>query len=150
MTRMDEKIMTENMSFESEVFDEGSNALLSKVVGHSIVSVEKKNAEKWDDSYTLTLDDGRKFVFKGVGECCAYGTVEKISLHGKAVSNIITNVRRVKRKTSDGYGEAERWFFLTDMEETVNASNKIMTIDVAADEGTGCYTFGFEIEVMRS
>ena len=49
--------MTENMSFESEVFDEGSNALLSKVVGHSIVSVEKKNAEKWDDSYTLTLDD---------------------------------------------------------------------------------------------
>lgn len=141
--------MTENKSFESEVFDEGSNDLLSKVVGHSIVSVEKKNTEKWDDSYILTLDDGRKFVFKGVGECCAYGMIDKISLHGKAVSNIITNVRRVKRKTSDGYGEAERWFFLTDMEETVNASNKVMTVDVTSDEGTRCYTFGFEIEIVR-
>lgn len=134
---------------EIEVFDEGSKNLLSEVVGHSIVSVEKKSTDEWDDSYILTLDDGRKFVFKGVGECCAYGAVEKISLHGKAVSNIITNVKRVKRKTSDGYGESERWFFLADMEETINASNKVMTVDVEADEGTGYYTFGFEIEVVK-
>lgn len=55
----------------------------------------------------------------------------------------------LEARDNDEYGESERWFFLADMEESINASNRIMTIDVAADEGTGCYSFGFEIEIMK-
>lgn len=134
--------------FERQALEEGMNKVFSEVVGHSIVSVEKNSTHKWDDTYRLTLDDGRKFLFKSVSDCCAYGAIDEISVHGAAVSNIITDVKRVKRKGSDEYESAERWFFLADMEETINASNKLMTIDVSAGAGSGCYTFGFEIEII--
>lgn len=141
--------MSEFEDYEIEMFEEGANKVLSEVLGHSIVSVEKVSTDTWDDSHCLTLDDGRKFIFKGVGECCAYGVIDKISLHGKAVSNVITNVQRVKKKSSEDYESVERWFFLADMEEAINASNKLMTVDVTASAGTACYTFGFEIEIVE-
>lgn len=141
--------MSEFEDYEVQMLEEGADKILSEVAGHSIVSFEKVSTDKYDDSYHLTLDDGRKFVFKGVGECCAYGEIDKVSLHGKAVSNIITNVRRVKKKSTDEDETAERWFFLADMEETINSANKLMTVDVHASAGTGCYTFGFEIEIIE-
>lgn len=136
--------------FEKEALDESSAKLFSEIEGRSIVSVEKVADDYGTlQNYKFVLDNGRKFVLKSVGECCAYGEIEKLSVHTKMVSNVITDVRVAERKNTDQDSTALRWFFLTDMSETVSAENKAMTVDVVAGAGTGCYTFGFDVEVVE-
>lgn len=126
-----------------EVLSEGVDDLFSTVVGHSIDSVERFKDKYGDGGFILTLDDGRRFKFSGSADCCAYSDVKKISVHGKAVSNIITNVKRVKKN----YDSEERWYFLADMNEIVSKDNKVMTVEVDTNEGSGYYSFGFEIKL---
>ena len=136
--------------FEKEALDEGSAKLFAELEGCSIVSVEKV-ADEYGmlKNYKFVLDNGRKFVLKSVGKCCAYAEIEKLSVHTKMISNVITDVRVMKRKSEVKYETALRWFFLTDMSETVRAENKAMAVDVVASAGTGCYTFGFDVEVVE-
>lgn len=72
---------------------ENRKALEDAVVGHKIVSVEKKGG-----SATIVLDNGKRVQMHEDGDCCAYTELESFLLHPDKVDHVITGVG-----TTNGY-----------------------------------------------
>jgi hypothetical protein len=118
--------------------------LTEQVVGHRIVSVERKalpaKAYSWSDDvepveqFVLTLDDGKQVGLADTNDCCAGTELDAFLLHPELVDHIITGVG-----TTDGY---TRWHIYADMGDV---------LELTVNWGCGnpfYYGYGFDIYVM--
>ena len=117
-------------------------AELSKhVVGHRIVSAEKKPLKKLSRSYwandmslVLTLDNGVRVALADTDDCCAYTALESFLLHPERVDHIITGVA-----TTDGY---TKWHIFADFGD-------VLELEVGWSCGNPFYyAYGFSIFVV--
>ncbi len=125
----------------SDDYDDGTMPrnvadLADAVVGHRIVSVEKKDGNKyapnWADTI-ITLDNGKQVTLAPGGDCCAYTELKEFFLHPEAVDHLIMGVG-----TTDEYST---WHIYADFGDIME-----MKVDWSAGN-TGYYGYGFYIEV---
>lgn len=107
--------------------------LTNNIVGETITNIEKTNY----DTHVFTLGNGTKFTVTNLSDCCAYG---EISDYTKITNtdNIITSLKLVE---DDTWSKTFTIFLLSAMEETLEIKGKV-------DEGTGYYTFGWELNII--
>jgi hypothetical protein len=124
---------------------ENVTELREKVVGHRIVSAEKKKiptynnvTEDWQRKYTtdaliLTLENGHQVQLRETHDCCAYTVVDKFLLNPESVDHVIMGIG-----TTDEY---TTWHIYADFGD-------IMTLDVGWSCGNPFYYgYGFDIQV---
>lgn len=112
--------------------------LSEAVVGHRIISVERRASDPKDYHYTngsfiITLDNKTQVLMRGISDCCAFTELEQFLLHPERVDHIITGVG-----TTDGY---TTWHIYADMGDVLELS-----------VGWSCgnpfyYGYGFDIKV---
>lgn len=125
------------MSLDDMMADNASE-LEGKIVGHRIVRVEKNakipDGVTWSTTGTaLILDSGRKVFLVDTEDCCAYTELDSFLAGPDMVDHIITAVRT--------YDDYTTWHILADMEE-------VLKLDVSWSEGSGYYSYGFDIIVI--
>jgi hypothetical protein len=103
--------------------------LSDAVVGHKIT-----NAEKTNQGFVITLDDGTRVRLLDTSDCCAYTDLESFLLHTDMVDHIITGVGTTE--------EATVWHIYADMGD-------VLTLSVGWSGGNvGYYGYGFTIKVV--
>lgn len=112
-----------------EVMDDSLQEFSDSVVGRRIVSAAR---EKF--SLHITLDNGKKVTLREAGDCCAYTEVDDFFLDPNSIEHVITSVTQE--------GDHSKWFVLAEL-------NKVMGIDVGWSEGSGYYSYGFDIHVTN-
>lgn len=122
---------------------ENVEKLASQVVGHKIVSIEKRgDLEMPEDGWwhrarvglVLTLDNGHRVALRDTSDCCAYTEVKSFLLHPELVDHFIAGVG-----TTDGY---ERWHIYAD-------AGDILELEVGWSSGNPFYyAYGFSIDVL--
>lgn len=129
---------------DSEWEDDGTmpdnvDALRQAVVGHRIVSAEKRTINRewgWGsrEALVLTLDDGREVRLHDTDDCCAYTALEGFFLDPNAVDHVIVGVG-----TTDGY---TTWHIYADYGD-------ILKLEVGWSAGNPFYYgYGFDIRVV--
>lgn len=115
-------------------------ALADAVVGHRIVSAEKRVVEKqhryWGSSEAtvITLDNGKQVLLRDTSDCCAFTELEEFLLAPDAVDHIIMGVG-----TTDEYS---KWHIFADFGD-------IMALQVGWSCGNPFYYgYGFDIEIV--
>lgn len=113
-------------------------ALASHVIGHRIVSAERRPAaNQWGskrEALVLTLDNGKQVSLHDTGDCCAYTDLTSFLLDPAAVDHVITGVG-----TTDQY---ETWHIYADYGD-------ILRLQVAWSCGNPFYYgYGFDINVI--
>lgn len=137
------QLMSEN---ESEPEDDGTMpnnvaALAERVVGHRIISAEKRTEvpplDKWSypgPGLVLTLDDGTRVVLRDTSDCCAYTELSEFLLHPDKIDHVITGVR-----AEDGW---TAWHIYAD-------AGDVLDLTVGWSPGNPFYYgYGFEIGVL--
>jgi len=119
------------------VMPENLQELRDAVIGHKIVSAEKKSIPgRWygtDNAFVLTLDIQKQVVMRNTNDCCAYTDLDNFLLHPELVDHVITGV-----DTTDGY---EKWHIFADMGD-------VLELSVSWSAGNPFYYgYGFEIAV---
>lgn len=120
------------------------NALAVKVIGHRIVSAEKRTVSippyegssrlRDTEAFVLTLDDGTQVALADDGDCCAYTSLESFLLHPERVDHIITGVGTTEEYT--------RWHIYADMGD-------VLEMEVGWSCGNPFYYgYGFNIHVV--
>lgn len=127
------------MPYFDEEMQNSLESLAIEVVGHKIVSIEKNvklPTKSWYNTHgtAITLDNGKKVFLVDTDDCCAYTELESFLLNADKIDHVITNV-----STSDDYNT---WHILADMEE-------VLKLDVGWSEGSGYYSYGFNIQVFE-
>ncbi len=118
--------------------------LAAKVIGHRIVSAERKvvslpwypgsNQSCEQNAFVLTLDDGTRVALADTDDCCAYTELEQFLLHPEHVDHMITGVG-----TTEGY---TRWHIFADMGD-------VLELTVGWSAGNPFYYgYGFDIHVI--
>lgn len=119
---------------------ESAEEFAAAIIGHKIVKVEKdvtipNTKSYWRNKGTaLTLDDGQMVFLIDTGDCCAHTELEKFLFAEELADNIITSVG-----TTDNF---MTWHILADL-------NEVLKLDVSWSEGSGYYSYGFDIEVYK-
>ena len=130
------KIETENTQMEGSVEE-----LASAVIGHRIISAVHEGVprDRWGNAYedilVLTLSNGNRVKIIDSSDCCAYTQLKAFMLSPSSINHVITSVG-----TSNGY---TTWHIYA-------AMNDVLKINVAWDEGTGYYGYGFKIKVIEA
>lgn len=111
--------------------------LAEQVVGHRIVSAEKKKVtHTWlgaAEALVLTLDTGNQVQLRNSSDCCAYTELESFLAHPEMVDHVITGVQ-----TTDGYTV---WHIFADFGD-------VLTMKVGWSCGNPFYySYGFDIVV---
>lgn len=123
---------------------ENVETLAQAVVGHRIVSAERKSVEVpyypgsstycSEAALVLTLDDGTQVALADTDDCCAYTDLESFLLHPDRVDHIITGVG-----TSGGY---TTWHVYADFGD-------VLELSVGWSAGNPFYyAYGFNIHVL--
>jgi hypothetical protein len=134
------------LSYPPEVLGEGDDdgtmpenvaTLAGAVVGHRIVSAEKKTvAGRWHGETTatvITLDNGKRVTLRNTDDCCAFTELESFLLHPERVDHVILGVG-----TTDGY---TTWHIFADFGD-------VMEMQVGWSCGNPFYYgYGFDIQV---
>lgn len=111
-------------------------ALETAVVGHRIVSAQKKTVKgryATTEGLLLTLDDGTEVSLANTSDCCAYTQLEGFFTHPEMVDHAITGVG-----TTEGY---TKWHIYADFGD-------VMRLDVEWSCGNPFYYgYGFDIAV---
>ncbi len=111
--------------------------LANAVVGHRIISAEKRAAQDryygTECALILTLDNGKQVELVNTDDCCAHTELESFLLHPESVDHIITGIG-----TTDSY---ETWHIYADMGD-------ILELKVGWSCGNPFYYgYGFDIRV---
>ena len=114
--------------------DESVKALEDAVVGRSIVNFEKVRDDYGCGVYMATLDNGKRVRIADTWECCAGTDIVGFLFDASKKNNIITKV-----KVEEDY---TRWYVMAEMDV-------VLDLNVSWTEGSGYYTYGFEIKVME-
>jgi hypothetical protein len=129
------RIETENTQMEQNVEE-----FASAVIGHRIISAVHAEVRKdrwgyaYKDTLVLTLSNGNRVKIIDSSECCAYTQLDAFMLNPESVNHVITSVG-----TSDGY---TTWHIYAEM-------NDVLNLTVGWAEGTGYYSYGFDIKVIE-
>lgn len=119
---------------EKEAVDRLVEELKELIVGQTVVTIEKYDYE----SYKFTLGNGTEFTVTNYSECCAGGDILDIT-RIIDTNNIITALNVVERENR--YDNKKfSIFLLSEMEEVVE-------IDAQVTEGTGYYSFGWNLTI---
>lgn len=119
---------------EKEVFLKFYKNFKDVVIGHRIVDATLSDRKQ---RLRLTLDSGKVLVIDSIYDCCAYGTIENFVELVK-VESVITGAKYTE--TYDKFSV----FLLTSL-STNEASYQI---DGAISEGSGYYSYGFNLTVV--
>jgi hypothetical protein len=126
--------MTED---ETEVTMEFFNSLKDAVVGHRVVATDLGQHK---DTLVLTLDNGKRIRVSGIYDCCAYGDIDSVT-QKLSSENVITNLSLSDEGKSYGNFTIFLLTAIQDREVTV------YEIDGSASEGSGYYSYGWELSV---
>lgn len=143
--RYPEEVMNTSWDDEDDgTMPENVATLAEAVVGHKIVSVERKahvpqQAARYswmdDKGFLITLDNGRRVYLVDTDDCCAYTKLKDFLLNPEAVDHIITGVG-----TTDKY---QTWHIFADMAD-------VLKLDVEWSCGNAFYYgYGFKITVVE-
>ena len=123
--------MTNNIEKTDGVMEDSAYDLADRVIGRKIVSVTERDG--WNSGgLVLTLDNGKRVYLRDGGDCCAYTAVESFFLHPEGIDHVITNVNTE--------GDYSTWHILA-------SGIPVLDIEVGWSEGSGYYSYGFNIEV---
>lgn len=115
-----------------------SECIEDDLMGQSIVGVEG-NSDHYQGT-TLVLGNGQKYRMMGYGECSAYADIDVTKFHKN--NNIITDVIHDSTVEDD-----DSWGTTTI--HLLSNSEPIADIRLSWNEGTGYYTFGIDLEVIK-
>jgi len=116
------------------------DTLSQAVVGHRIVSVERKTINRKynyfasNEALVITLDNGKQVALSDTGDCCAFTEVQAFLLNPDKVRHIITGVG-----TTEGY---TKWHIYADYGD-------ILQLTIGWSAGNPFYYgYGLEIDVI--
>lgn len=122
---------------EKDAVDNFVKEMTNKIVGSTVTSIEKTNY----DTYLFTLNNKTQFKVTNYGECCASGEILDYTQIIKT-DNIITSLKPVNKEEETGTDKKHFSIFL------LSAMEEVIEIKGQVDEGTGYYSFGWELEII--
>lgn len=117
--------------------------LRNELIGHKIVGASYEPAVDYHhEGYdVIQLDNGVELQLTDYGDCCACARIDLSNL--VLSDNVITSVTTSDPEaTFDGFNGCFDIFVLAGMEQ-------VLEMHYDGDEGTGYYTFGVELRIMR-
>lgn len=122
---------------EKEAVDDFVKEMTNKIVGSTVTSIKKIDY----DTYLFTLNNKTQFKVTSYGECCASGEILDYKRITKT-NNIITSLKLVNREEKTGSDKKHFSIFL------LSAMEEVIEIEGQVDEGTGYYSFGWELNII--
>ena len=122
---------------EKDVFDKFVYELERNVVGKRVVDV---SFDRLKDKVDLVLETGTILTLTGYGECCAYG---ELTFAGRlnTSENVITSLRV---EVEDSFSNSFKIFLLSSFN---NMEQETIRVDGSITEGTGYYSYGWDLSV---
>lgn len=138
--RQTRPVETLDLDTDDGTMPESRESLEAAIVGHRIIGVSRppKSSDGfgkcWLEGMVLTLDTGATVLVEGVGDCCAYSSIEAIIHHLPTMDHVITAV-----ETADEY---TRWFIVAD-------AGDVLELQVGWSAGNPFYyAYGFSVTVV--
>lgn len=117
--------------YPDTVFDMTATDLKRELVGRSITSID-------ESENTLTLDDGRKLVFKDTWDCCAWFNANLKA--GNLTDNAITAIK-VTDRPQEEYGDEDYTIHI------FAANKKIADLDINGNPSSGYYCHSINLDI---
>ena len=102
-----------------------------ELIGRTITSID-------ESTNTLTLDDGRKLVFKDTFDCCAWFNANLKA--GNLTDNAITAIKVTDRQEEE-YGDEDYTIHI------FAANNKIADLDINGNPTSGYYCHSIDLTI---
>lgn len=127
--------------YRDDVMDANVDELKEHIVGHRIVSAERRERVRISDYngrvitntwFEITLDNGKRVTLRDTDDCCAFTSLSGFLLNVENIDHVITSV-----EADDGF---EKWHVYANMLE-------VLQLDVDWDPSNGYYGYGFSIEI---
>lgn len=117
--------------YPDTVFDMTASDLEKELIGRAITSID-------ESENTLTLDDGRKLVFKDTGDCCAWFNANLKA--GNLTDNAITAIKVTDRQEEEYDNEDYTLHIFA-------ANKKIADLDINGNPTSGYYCHSINLDI---
>ena len=124
----------EHFNSDQIIRDMTASDLEKELIGKTIVEID-------ESANTLTLNDGRKLVFRDTSDCCAWFDANLRA--GNLTDNAITAIKVTDRQ-EDGYDDEDYTIHI------LAANKKIADLDIYGNPTSGYYCHSIDLEIFVS